>query len=69
VGASWGGALVSAQGGGVEPRLRRTVSWSDMENRAPLAQVVEYEPSEPRSVHSEDDWHSHPSGGCICTIQ
>lgn len=61
--------VLRTSSGGVEPRLRRTVSWSDMENRAPLAQVVEYEPSEPRSVHSEDDWHSHPSGGCICTIQ
>lgn len=61
--------VLRTSSGGVEPRLRRTVSWSDMENRAPLAQVVEYEPSEGRSVHSEDDWGSHPSGGCLCTIQ
>lgn len=62
------GVLRTASGN-VEPRLRRTVSWSDMENRAPLAQVVEYEPSEGRSAHSEDDWSSHPSGGCVCSIQ
>jgi hypothetical protein len=63
------GGVLRTSSGSVEPRLRRTVSWSDMENRAPLAQVVEYEPSESRSVHSEDDWTAHPSGGCICTIQ
>lgn len=62
-GAPGSGAL------GEQPaRLRRTVSWSDVENRAPLAQVVEYEPSENHSTHSEDEWASH-SSGCICCIQ
>lgn len=50
-------------------RLRRTISWSDEGNRAPLAQVVEYQPSEGRSTHSEDDWGPHASGTCLCCVQ
>ena len=59
------GAGEAAPGG----RLRRTISWSDEGNRAPLAQVVEYQPSEGRSTHSEDEWGSHASGTCLCCIQ
>lgn len=65
-----GGVLRTSSSGVSEPqpgRMRRTVSWSDMDNRAPLTQVVEYEPSEVHSVHS-DDW-STSSSGCICCIQ
>lgn len=49
-------------------RPKRTVSWSDFESAAPLAQVVEYEPSEGRSARSDDDWGGH-SSGCVCCIQ
>jgi hypothetical protein len=53
---------------GSGPRqLRRNVSWSDFDNQAPLAQVVEYEPSEHPSQRSEDDWGSQREG-CLCCI-
>jgi hypothetical protein len=49
-------------------RLRRNVSWTDLEHQAPLAQVVEYEPSDRHSSRSDDDWDSPPSG-CLCCLQ
>ncbi|EFN59024.1 expressed protein [Chlorella variabilis] len=61
------GVLRSA---GSDPnRMRRNISWPDFENQAPLAQVVEYEPSDRHSARSEDDWGSPRSSGCMCCIQ
>ena len=54
-------------------RMPRTVSWSDLAgpNGAPLAEVVEYEPSERPSIVSEEEWghDSSTSSPCPCCIQ
>lgn len=66
--AAGGGGLLGGPAGTASSRLRRTVSWTDVENRAPLTQVVEYTPSEGHSTRSEDEWAGH-SGSCSCCIQ
>lgn len=60
--------VLRGAGPGDAARPKRTVSWSDFQSAAPLAQVVEYEPSEGRSARSDDDWGGH-SSGCMCCIQ